>query len=482
MANPRSRLEDSPAAASEEEGGRAPAAHPDWLGSAAVLEQIPDGVIVADESGRIVFVNEAAARLHGVKTLGVAPEGYSEAYHLFTLDGRAYPPGELPLARAVRGETVTDARWCIRHPDGAELVAIGTARPFLDSEGRRRGAILTLRDDSARHRAELALAESEARFRTIADCAPSPVWVTGPSGIEFVNHAYVEIAQRPEEELLGDAWIGHFHEEDIAHILALRDAAWRDGAPYQWEARFRRAGGAWVWVHASCAPRFDASGDVLGYVGMAVDITESRRAEAELRASEQHLRLMVEELNHRVKNTLAIVQGLAHQSFRGADVPAEVRGSFEGRLTALATAHNLLTRANWESADLHELVREVLRVHGPERFSAAGPAVKLDPKTAVSLTMALHELCTNAGKYGAFSQPSGTVRVCWTTDGDRLSLTWEERGGPPVSPPARRGFGTRMIERALAGETGGHASLEFRPEGLVCRIEVQPAARGGEEN
>lgn len=439
----------------------------------ALLDQIPDGVIVADADGRILFVNAAAERLHGVRKLGIGPEDYAETYGLFTLDGEPFPSAELPLARAARGEPVTEARWRIRRPDGSELVAIGSARPIHDADGNRRGAILTLRDDSARHAAELALAESEARFRTIADCAPAPVWVTGPNGVEFANRAYSEFARRPAEELLGHSWIGLVHPEDIPAILELRSEAWKTGSPYGWEARFRRSDGEWLWIKANCAPRFDAHGNVQGYVGMAVDITESRRAEAELRASERHLRLMVDELNHRVKNTLAIVQGLAQQSFRGSGVPAEARSSFEGRLAALAAAHDLLTRKNWESAELRDLVAAVVAADCGERFRIEGPPLHLAPKLAVTLALALHELCTNAVKYGALSVPSGRVSVTWTSDDEGLALRWSESGGPPVAEPERRGFGTRMIERALAGEPGGTARLDFRPDGLVCEIEAR---------
>jgi PAS domain S-box-containing protein len=453
-------------------------ARPDWvetadrLGAAAVLEQIPDGVIVADRDGRIVFVNEAAERLHGVSSLGIGPEGYTEAYGLFTLSGEPFPSADLPLARAARGETVSEARWRIRRPDGSDLVAIGNARPYYDSAGVQQGAILTLRDDSARHAAELALAESEARFRTIADCAPAPVWVTGPNGVEFANRAYSLFARRPVEELLGHSWVGLVHEEDIPAILELRAQAWQTGSPYGWEARFRRSDGEWLWIHASCAPRVDANGEVKGYVGMAVDVTESRRAEAELRDSERHLRLMVDELNHRVKNTLAIVQGLAQQSFRGGGVSIDVRGSFEGRLAALAAAHDLLTRKNWEGAELRDLVVAVVAAHCGERVAIAGPAVHLPPKLAVTLALALHELCTNAVKYGALAVSGGRVTVAWTGGGDHLALRWTESGGPPVKPPSRRGFGTRMIERALAAEAGGGAKLHFRRAGLVCEIEA----------
>ncbi|MEA3064776.1 MAG: hypothetical protein QOJ27_1222 [Sphingomonadales bacterium] len=444
----------------------------DWLGAASVLEQMPDGVIVADVEGRIVFVNEAAERLHGVRELGVAPDRYAEAYSLSTLAGDPFPAAELPLARAVRGETVSEARWRIRRPDGQELVAIGNARPFYDAAGVQQGAILTLRDDSPRHAAELALAESEVRFRTIADCAPAPVWVTGPNGVEFANRAYSEFALRPVEELLGHAWIGLVHPDDIPPILALREQAWKTGSSYGWEARFRRSDGQWLWIRANCAPRLGPDGSVQGYVGMALDITESRRAEAELRDSERHLRLMVDELNHRVKNTLAIVQGLAQQSFRGGGVAADVRAGFEGRLAALAAAHDLLTRRNWEGAELRDLVVAVVAAHCRERLEIEGPPLRLSPKLAVTLALALHELCTNAFKYGALSEPGGRVSVTWRREGDGLALRWQECGGPSVAPPSRRGFGTRMIERALASEAGGRAGLDFRPEGLICEIEV----------
>lgn len=443
-----------------------------WTGAAAVLEQLPDGVIIVDRDGRIVFVNRAAERLHGVSSLGVGPDGYSEAYGLLTLSGEPFPDAELPLARAARGETVSEARWRIRRPDGGDLVAIGNACPFYDSSGIQQGAILTLRDDSARLAAEVALAESEARFRTIADCAPAPVWVSGPVGVEFANRAYGELAARPVEALLGHSWMGFLHEEDIPAVLELRTRAWKAGAPYGWEARFQRSDGEWLWIHASCAPRFGPDGEVQGFVGMAVDVTESRRAEAELRDSERHLRLMVDELNHRVKNTLAIVQGLAQQSFRGGGVSIDVRSSFEGRLAALASAHDLLTRKNWEGAELGDLVVAVVTAQCGDRVAVDGPAVQLPPKLAVTLALAIHELCTNAVKYGALSVAGGRVAVAWTNQGDRLSLRWEENGGPAVVPPRRRGFGTRMIERALAAESGGNARLEFRPEGLVCEMEV----------
>jgi two-component sensor histidine kinase len=179
-----------------------------------------------------------------------------------------------------------------------------------------------------------------------------------------------------------------------------------------------------------------------------------------------------------VKNTLAIVQSLTHQSFHSSVPADEAIRRFEGRLEALAAAHNLLTRKNWESATIADVAQTALAAFGsPSRIDIAGPEVQVSPQTAVSLALALHELATNAAKYGALSNEDGRVSVCWTTEGDRLRLNWREEGGPPVVAPDRRGFGTRMIERTLSAEFGGSVELEFRPEGVTCTVEAPlPAA------
>ena len=172
-----------------------------------------------------------------------------------------------------------------------------------------------------------------------------------------------------------------------------------------------------------------------------------------------------------MKNTLAIVQSLAHQSFHSSAPAADAIVRFEGRLEALATAHNLLTRGNWDDASIAEVAAAALAPFcSSDRCTIGGPDVRISPQTAVSLTLAIHELATNAGKYGALSVDTGRVLVRWTLNDGMLDLAWSEEGGPPVSPPDRRGFGTRMIERTLAAEFGGKVELEFRPEGVRCRV------------
>ena len=198
----------------------------------------------------------------------------------------------------------------------------------------------------------------------------------------------------------------------------------------------------------------------------------------ERRRTEEHLRLLVNELNHRVKNTLAIVQSIATQTLRGEGADGAMRRAFESRLAALAAANDLLTMENWESASLRQVIEEAgLGCGAPAaRFNVTGPEVRVQPRAAVAIAMAVHELCTNAVKYGALSNAVGKVAVEWqvTQSGDahRLRLRWCEEGGPPVAPPKSRGFGTRMIERALAVELGGSARIEFLPEGVCCTVEA----------
>jgi two-component sensor histidine kinase len=224
----------------------------------------------------------------------------------------------------------------------------------------------------------------------------------------------------------------------------------------------------WVYVQGRC---YFAAGQPVRFPGIVVDITDRKRAE-------DHRELLIHELNHRVKNTLATVQSIASQSLRNADAMEEARSAMEARLLALSRAHDVLTRENWEGAGLLEIVREAMAPYRHERetrIHMEGPDTRLSPRMALAIAMALQELSTNAVKYGALSNESGEVRIAWSVSDDpekRLHLIWSEANGPTVEIPRRRGFGTRLIERSLAQDLHGKATIDFAPAGIVCTVDA----------
>src|SRR5829696_2611005 len=225
-------------------------------------------------------------------------------------------------------------------------------------------------------------------------------------------------------------------------------------------------------VAITATPIRAPDGSIVGVSAVMRDI----RAE---KAIERQQQLLINELNHRVKNTLATVQGIAAQTLRSSATDAEARAAFEARLLALSKVHNVLTRENWESVSLADIAAEVLAPHGgedPERFAIAGPDVRLHPRMALPIAMALHELATNAVKYGSLSGERGRVALDWRVDpapgGARLRLRWAEQGGPAVAPPSRKGFGSRLIERSLTLELGGKVTLSYAADGVVCTIDA----------
>jgi len=222
-------------------------------------------------------------------------------------------------------------------------------------------------------------------------------------------------------------------------------------------------------------PIFAEDGEVSGIFVQGHDVTAHVRAE-------EHQTLLINELNHRVKNTLAIVQGLATQSFRRAESLEAARTTFSARLMTLARAHSLLTQNNRETADLAATIRsevEATAGSNAERVTISGPAATLEPQAAMSFAMIIHELSTNAIKYGALSAERGRVDVIWTAtavgDETEIVLNWRESGGPQVVPPTRRGFGSRLIERGIASDLKSEVVMEFRPEGLHCRFVTRHA-------
>lgn len=204
------------------------------------------------------------------------------------------------------------------------------------------------------------------------------------------------------------------------------------------------------------------------------------RDETVSKLADEHRVLLLNELNHRVKNTLATVQSVVEQTLRSAEVRKSIRSDLADRLVALSRAHNVLVDENWAGADLRALICEVLAPYEstPSPITLSGPSVRLHPSQAVAVSLACHEMATNAAKYGALSCPDGQLKVAWNLahngTGERfMTLLWEEEGGPPVTPPTRTGFGTRLIKQTFAGQNGGRAEVTFAPGGVRCAMVLR---------
>jgi PAS domain S-box-containing protein len=338
----------------------------------------------------------------------------------------------------------------------------GDPHQFSDNE-------MSLANTIARQLALSLGRHSEARFRLMSENAPVMIWISDAQGeCLHLNQMLRNFWGVTEDALAEFNWASTMHPDDATEIGRMMMDAIGRRSPVVVKGRYLNANRQYRVLETHARPRFSGTGEFLGMIGVNVDVTEREEAE---RARE----LLVAELNHRVKNTLSVVQGIAHQTFRNASNPAEARKAFEGRLVALAHAHNLLTQANWENASLHELAELSLDAKGSNaaRVLLSGPKILLPPKDAVSIAMALHELCTNAMKYGALSNESGRINLKWERTDDaqpQLQLHWHETGGPLVTPPSRRGFGSMLLERTLAQDLDGEVKMTFAPTGLMCSI------------
>ena len=340
-----------------------------------------------------------------------------------------------------------------------------------DFVGGEAGWLLAiLRDISAEKR----LRASEERFRGLVNATSDVVYRMSPDWREMRQldgRGFIADTETPSI-----AWIDEYLlPEDQPQVLAaIEDAIARRGV-FELEHRVRRVDGSIGWTLSRALPVLDEAGETVEWFGAASDVTERHRAE-------EHLKLMVHELNHRVKNNLATMLAVTSQTFRNAKDMPDAEESMTARLEALAHASDLLTGDAWVGPSLRGVVEQAVRPHcvDGERCFIDGPEVELSPRKAHTLSLAIHELATNAVKHGAWSASGGQVDVTWSAEGAttdrRLHLEWRERGGPRVSPPARRGFGSRLIERALAGELDGDVRLEFEPAGLVCVVDARLAA------
>jgi PAS domain S-box-containing protein len=294
----------------------------------------------------------------------------------------------------------------------------------------------------------------------------------------FANDSFLSLTGYDREQVLGQSFESLMARPTDPVVLAQVETAFAGAAKSDFEICFRRQDGSTFWAAVFVSPVRDKTGDVVQHFASFVDLTEHKQ-------EGERLRSLLDELNHRTQNTLATVQAIARQTLRGA-VDKKVVDVFEGRILALSKAHGLLGRRHWEAVSLRDVIDQILQPFGLNnlgvaRFSVEGVDLRLHPKAALTLAMVFHELAINAAMHGALSNGvAGKIDIAWQVDptppGDRMRLRWQESGGPPVTPPGRRGFGSRLIERGLGQELDGEVSLDYEPAGVVCRI-IMPVLR-----
>jgi two-component system CheB/CheR fusion protein len=423
------------------------------------------GTLFLDTGLRIKLFTPTVAKLFNVTENDIG-RTITDFTHNLIYDGIERDAAALlrdlaPIEREIAGR---DGSWLLMR-----------MRPYRTIDDRIDGVVVSFVDITARRETEARLRESEARLKAILDAAEvvAVAWDVSPDVLHEegpVERVFPAGAHTPHAT--SRALIDSVHPNDRARVQTelARAAAGDDSFAIEFRVVDGESGDRWLWLEGAKAPP-DAGGPRI--LGTIHDITAQK-------AAENSLRMLVGELNHRVKNMLAIIISIAHQTQRTSTSIEGFVEAFDQRVQAIAGAHNLLTSTSWSGADLRELVRSSLAAfieHHEQRVSVEGPPVMLSPDVTITLSMALNELSTNALKYGALSTDSGSVDIEWraaipASEDRSLVLTWSERGGPPVAAPSRRGFGSRMLEVGIAHQIGGRVTLDFDPTGLVCRMEL----------
>jgi len=328
-----------------------------------------------------------------------------------------------------------------------------------------------------------AIHQAGGPFVDAVDQTRMPIVFSDPTlpgnPIVYANDAFLRMTGYDREEVLGQSY--HFmmgSGTDPAARMQIEEAFHAEHLNDYPEVRYHHKDGSPFWAVMFISPVRDEKGEVSLHFASFLDITRRKQ-------DDERQRFLLDELDHRVKNTLTIVQSIAAQTLRGPQATEEVRSRFEGRLLALSRVHNLLVRSKWAGAGLRELIGHILEPFGVDdqrgRFRVEGDDVQLSAQAASTLAILFHELATNAAKHGALSEEKHgqveiTSKIVPTPSGDRLSLRWQERGGPPVDPPKHKGFGSRLIEHGLAPTLEGEVRLHYAREGVSCEVDM-PAPR-----
>jgi PAS domain S-box-containing protein len=455
------------------DGGVSASVAPDVLIEAILDSATDHAVFTLDRERRVTSWNAGATRV-----LGWEPDeiiGRSGDL-IFTPEDREHGAPQAEQDTALTHGRAEDERWH-RRKDGTHFRSSGVLTPLGDGS---QGFLKILRDITPQHQTQMALRESEARFRTLATNIPQLVFRSlGTGDRTWGSPQWENYAGLSDFDSRGLGWLEAIHPDDREATLQAWGEALVSGE-YHVEHRVRRGlDGEYRWHQTRALPLRAEDGETVEWVGSSTDVHEMRRLH-------DRQGVLLKELQHRTRNLLAVVAAAAQQTLAASSSLHEFGQEFTGRLQALGRVQSLLTRSETRPITLEEVVRGELAAHGAEaggRVSIAGPPVQLLSNAVQTLSLAIHELATNALKYGALATPSGHLTVNWEkldTDAEaRLRLQWKESGvSMPDGPPARKGFGRRLIERGLPFDLGAQTRLEFQGDGVFCSIDL-PVSNDG---
>ena len=423
----------------------------------AIFAQTASGIAQIDTGGRFTLVNARFCQIVGYDSTELLEMRVDDIVHPDDLSS-----AHEELRRVVTTDTSLAADIRLVRKDGSRVWVSNSVSPIADAAGHVRQVVAMVMDITERKRAEAM----EKRMAAIIASSEDAILSTDlDMRITSWNGGAERLYLYSPQEAIGRS-VTMLVPEDRPDEEAVIISRIRDGHRVEpHETRRRRKDGTLIDVLLTVSPVRDEHGRVVGASKIAHDISARKNAE--------RLQLaVIDEMKHRIKNVLAMVQAIARQTLTDAS-DKKARDAFDARLRSIASAYDLLTAQSWRSADVAAVVAGALAPFAHNQISAAGPSIPLDARAVVALSMALHELATNAVKYGALSVEEGKVAIAWGADAERrLWLRWRESGGPPVAAPTRRGFGARLIQDILAAELDGEVALNFEAAGLVCEVSA----------
>lgn len=436
----------------------------------ALAHSVTDIVYIKDSAGIFRFANDACLAALGRKSDEVI--GHTNRSWISD-EAEAAKIDALDRHIMENGETVISEETLLR--GGKTLVLRSTKSPVRDADGSITGIVVVSQDITSEAVAVKRLRESEARFKAAVAAVEGIMWTNDAEGkMQGPQAGWGSLTGQSEDEYAGLGWSQAVHPEDAQATID----AWLDAVaakrPFVFEHRVRRADNVWRRFAIRAIPVLDEEGEIKEWVGVHSDVTEDRERE-------EQIAFLMRELSHRSKNALAVVQSIARQTAKTSRDLDEFYKRFEERVGGMAASLDLLFARDWQGVSIRQLLQSQIGHYlgdDEHRLVAEGPDLLLTADATQNLGLALHELSTNAAKYGALSVPSGRVKIKWRildASADEPSLfeiKWRESGGPKVKKPARKGFGQEVVQRLVEKALSGEVKLNFHPDGVKWRLLV----------